>query len=174
VSEWTDRTLTMMGEGYKRRMQLISLFVSLAVAVGFNLNTLGLTSRLYRDKEAREALVSLAIEFTQKTQRETFDRCTAMTETERRKAPECAPMAGLIDTMTSQNTTIGKLPIGWASPEAAWKAIMPTPDFDWVTRLFGWALTALAISLGASFWFDLLNRLINIRHGMRRPEVETE
>ena len=63
----------MMGEGYKRRMQLISLFVGLAVAVGFNLNTLGLTSRLYRDKEAREALVSLAIEFTQKTQRETFD-----------------------------------------------------------------------------------------------------
>jgi len=30
--------------------------------------------------------------------------------------------------------------------------------------------TALAISLGAPFWFNLLNRLVNIRHGMRRPE----
>jgi hypothetical protein len=35
----------------------------------------------------------------------------------------------------------------------------------------GWLITALAVSLGAPFWFDLLNRLINVRHGMRRPET---
>jgi len=35
------------------------------------------------------------------------------------------------------------------------------------------AVRTWPISLGASFWFDLYNRLIYIRYGMRRPEVET-
>ena len=33
-----------------------------------------------------------------------------------------------------------------------------------------WVLTAFAVSLGASFWFDLLTKLVNVRHGMRKPE----
>ena len=30
-------------------------------------------------------------------------------------------------------------------------------------RIFGWLLTALAVSLGASFWFDKLGKLFSIR-----------
>lgn len=33
----------------------------------------------------------------------------------------------------------------------------------WYMIFFGWLLTALAISLGAPFWFDLLNKLIKLR-----------
>ena len=32
-----------------------------------------------------------------------------------------------------------------------------------VKKLFGFILTAFAISLGAPFWFDMLNKLVNIR-----------
>lgn len=35
---------------------------------------------------------------------------------------------------------------------------------DWTFwSLVGWLITALAISLGAPFWFDLLNKLVNLR-----------
>jgi hypothetical protein len=37
-------------------------------------------------------------------------------------------------------------------------------------RIPGWLLTALAISLGAPFWFDLLNKFINLRAVVNRPE----
>jgi hypothetical protein len=33
----------------------------------------------------------------------------------------------------------------------------------WLARLIGWLLTVLAISLGAPFWFDILNKVMNIR-----------
>src|SRR5215470_215858 len=36
-------------------------------------------------------------------------------------------------------------------------------DFDWSTAIPGWLLTAFAISLGAPFWFDMLNKVISIR-----------
>ena len=38
----------------------------------------------------------------------------------------------------------------------------------------GWVLTALAVSLGAPFWFDLLSRFVNIRSGGRPPKVEKD
>lgn len=36
-------------------------------------------------------------------------------------------------------------------------------------KLLGWLLTALAISLGAPFWFDLLNKFIKLRESGPRP-----
>ncbi len=41
-------------------------------------------------------------------------------------------------------------------------------------KLIGFILTALAISLGATFWFNLLNKLINIRSTGTKPEEENE
>jgi hypothetical protein len=38
----------------------------------------------------------------------------------------------------------------------------------------GWLLTALALSLGAPFWFDLLNKLIRIRATGKKPEAATD
>ena len=37
----------------------------------------------------------------------------------------------------------------------------------------GWLITALAGMLGAPFWFDLLNKLINIRNAGPKPESTT-
>ncbi|MFH5883306.1 hypothetical protein ACG2F4_03260 [Halalkalibaculum sp. DA3122] len=39
-----------------------------------------------------------------------------------------------------------------------------TGFWDWVLRVIGWAVTAVAISLGAPFWFDLLKRVINLKN----------
>ena len=35
--------------------------------------------------------------------------------------------------------------------------------------LIGWLVTALALSLGAPFWFDLLNRLMKLRGSVATP-----
>jgi hypothetical protein len=34
----------------------------------------------------------------------------------------------------------------------------------WLRVLFGWLITAIAISMGAPFWFDLIGRIINVRN----------
>jgi hypothetical protein len=39
---------------------------------------------------------------------------------------------------------------------------------SWCSPL-GWLLTALALSLGAPFWFDLLNKLMKLRGAVRPP-----
>jgi hypothetical protein len=39
----------------------------------------------------------------------------------------------------------------------------------WLERVIGWLLTLLAISLGAPFWFDILNKIVNIRFAGKSP-----
>ena len=39
-----------------------------------------------------------------------------------------------------------------------------------LTKLPGWVVTVLAVSLGAPFWFDMLNRFMNIRNAGRAPD----
>ncbi|MEO0733838.1 MAG: hypothetical protein AAFZ52_13460 [Bacteroidota bacterium] len=41
--------------------------------------------------------------------------------------------------------------------------------YDLVSKILGFILTALAVSLGAPFWFDLLKKLVNVRSSGARP-----
>jgi hypothetical protein len=40
----------------------------------------------------------------------------------------------------------------------------------WLERILGWIFTTIAVSLGAPFWFDTLNRFINIRSAGKPPD----
>lgn len=52
------------------------------------------------------------------------------------------------------------LPIGWGDGSFG------------PTTVLGWLVTALAATLGAPFWFDLLNRFVNVRASGKAPEEE--
>lgn len=38
---------------------------------------------------------------------------------------------------------------------------------DWSKRILGWIITAIALSMGAPFWFDLLRKVINIKNEIK-------
>jgi hypothetical protein len=62
-----------------------------------------------------------------------------------------------------------QLPIGWAADSKDPRSL-PSSFGDAVMKLLGLSLTAFAVSLGAPFWFDLLNRLVNLRATGKPPE----
>jgi hypothetical protein len=86
------------------------------------------------------------------------------------------------------------LPIGWDIPgqptpgesaDEALKRKWPTLHFlekqvwvAWVVQFrihfLGWLLTALAVSLGAPFWFDMLNKFIVVRSTVKPKEKSPE
>jgi hypothetical protein len=173
VSDWAERSLTLLGEGYKRNMHKISFGIGLVVAVGFNLNTVALTEHLYRDKEAREAAAALGVQIAEKTDAETFKKCMELNTAQRNGDTSCASLVGLVETVQGRNATLGKLPIGW-SERAAGTKIAEECAWNWIVRITGWLLTALALSLGAPFWFDLLDKLVSVRYGLRPPQQKDE
>ena len=163
VSSWADRSLTMLGEHYKRNMQILSFIVSLFVAGILNIDTVALIERLYKDKELRTTVAEFAIRFGEQQRSNDIQACLGKSADAQKQDDKCNDLLGQVDAIQSKNKDLGQLPIGWS--DAA------TSQTSQPLRMVGWFLTALAASLGAPFWFDLLTKVVNVRHGMRRPEV---
>jgi hypothetical protein len=73
------------------------------------------------------------------------------------------------------------LPLGWSSLDDAqrkWPGSNLSGEGGWWDQIYwhflGWLLTAIAISLGAPFWFDLLNKFIVIRSAVKPHEKSPE
>lgn len=169
LAQWVDRSLKVMGEAYKRKMQTISFWLGVAIAVAFNIDTISLTSRLYNDKDLRERVAASAEAVAKAVPPEVFKKCMELTLQAREQQAECKPLVELQGNIARRDAIAVGLPIGWGG----WKALGERfANWPWGTpvSILGWLLTALAISVGAPFWFDLLNRFVNIRHSIRRPE----
>jgi hypothetical protein len=74
------------------------------------------------------------------------------------------------------------LPIGWLRSGGDKYREWPGSNYfgygGWVYQLYwhwlGWLITALAVSLGAPFWFDMLNKLIVVRSTVKPHEKSPE
>lgn len=45
---------------------------------------------------------------------------------------------------------------------------------DWLIRITGWLITAIALSMGAPFWYDLLRKVINIKNELKGKSTGKE
>ena len=52
--------------------------------------------------------------------------------------------------------------------------IFTTPGLLTPVKLLGIFLTALMVSLGSNFWFELLNKLLNLRNAGKKPLTKEE
>ncbi|MBQ5948799.1 hypothetical protein [Massilia sp. ST3] len=75
-------------------------------------------------------------------------------------AAQIGAAPGALDTATLQQ--LWALPIGWNS-------FPPTLDARFALQAAGWLVTASTTLFGAPFWFDLLQRAINLRSTGAKP-----
>jgi hypothetical protein len=62
------------------------------------------------------------------------------------------------------------LPIGWNAVNVAQQEADSQGWFPPILkRLMGWFITGIALSMGATFWFDLLNKVVQVRSTGRKP-----
>jgi hypothetical protein len=73
-------------------------------------------------------------------------------------------------------TPAAPLTVGWNDPIQSLRGFYATTRksyhealLQFLQKLIGWGLSAIAISLGAPFWFDLLSKLVNLRHSGQKP-----
>jgi hypothetical protein len=159
IQKWYNNVMDRASGWYKRWTQQILLIMGLCIAVVFNADTFSIYERLSSDPENLQQVVALA---------ETYVAANEGTDFSMREDVEFAvAREDLKAILTNEIESIrSPLGLGWANflDEAA----VFTP-LDWVTKILGFFVTALAISLGAPFWFDLLRKLVNIRAAGDKP-----
>lgn len=151
VERWYDDAMDRVSGWYKRKTQVFILLWALAVTLSVNADTILIANTLAHDATLRASLVAMA----EATAKEPLPQ-DAKGTTER------------VQQMSSEIKKLG-LPIGWSS-DAKDPTSVPAGVGGWALKIIGLSLTAIAVSLGAPFWFDVLNKLINIRSAGKQPE----
>lgn len=154
LETWFNDRMARAEGWYKRRAQAWSLALALAVTVLFNADTIHLTQRLWNDGALRAIVVDMA----------------------QAQEPSHASEGDANDQLVTRVQALESsvFPLGWyweedaalpcarrttAAAGACWQPSL------WSRALLavGWVITALAVSLGANFWFDLLSRALRLR-----------
>lgn len=152
LEKWFDSSMDRVSGWYKRSTQWILFIIGLVVAVGLNINTIKIADYLFRNDDARKIIVAQA---------ENASKDATFTQQSYEQA--------------KSNLDALQLPIGWAN------GINPETDNSdsvvwngFFIYILGWLLTALAATLGAPFWFDMLNKIMVIRGTVKPSEKSPE
>ncbi|WP_009631351.1 hypothetical protein [Synechocystis sp. PCC 7509] len=153
IETWFDQSMERASGVYKRNAKGFAIVLGCLIAAGANADTLRIFSMLSKDAVLSAGISQYANQTVQICEKEKPDNYL-----------DC------INSKVNKNELSKlSLPIGWNSfpqfnkePQIVFK------------KIIGLLLTGLAISMGASFWFDLLNKFINVRYAGKKPTASNE
>jgi len=178
IEDWYDGSMDRVSGWYKRRVHRVMLVIGFVAAVAINADTINIGKALIRDPALRSSVVAAAEEAVKTPPAAPAPAPTPLTEAEqaeaRRKRNEAAKER--VMEAKAQLDELG-LPLGWVSATPGNEGdLRRTPDtlMGVPLKALGLLLTAFAISQGAPFWFDLLNKFMVIRSTVKPKEKSQE
>lgn len=183
LEAWFNSTMDRVSGWYRRRTQFILFLIGIVAAVALNVDSITIASRLTSDKTLRAAIVATA-----KTQ------ATAAVSGATKSYDEIATELAYIGYPMGWKGLFPKPQMCDKPDDAPAKpedksdkktddsifkklsdALTSIPgcklDLSAVPRtIAGWFVTAFAITLGAPFWFDVLNRFMVVRSTVKPSE----
>lgn len=149
-----DAAMDRASGWYKKKTQTIALVVSAFLVIGANVDTLKIANALSTNPEARTKMVELA--------QDQVNRISEPTQ-----AASSVPATSTFQEAAAQlakanaDLTSAGIQLGWTAP--------PSGAGAWASKIIGLLVSILAISLGAPFWFDMLNRVMQVRAAGTSP-----
>ena len=172
VAAWFDGTMDRVSGLYKRHLKQISFLVGLVVVLAANADTVAITRALWNDPTLRDTMIKSA-ERILPPQSAGGGAAPA-----NQPAPADCGVTGDLpqnpaDRLAAQlqncEDTLRPLPLGWSKPVNPPRGAKAIAWFV-SAKIFGLVLTAVAVSLGAPFWFDLLSMFMRIRGTGDKPK----
>jgi hypothetical protein len=147
LGEWFDAAMDRVSGWYKRRSQgLLSIF-ALIFAVACNVDAIHITQVLATDPAMRNNLVNQVTEYIKSHPGSVDDQSLDL------------PLPAQLQKFDNDADELASvsIPLGWDKTQSKYGR---AHKFEVICGIL---LTAFAASLGAPFWFDTLDRIMNIR-----------
>lgn len=167
VERWYNSAMDRVSGWYKHRTQRILFGIGLVLAISLNADTLRIVHQVSRDSTLRQSIVAAA---------------------QSAKKPDSKADESVQDQIKDVKEQVSEfqdigMPLGWSGALLPGRSICtsrpgdctaPQQAWAWVRIAGGWLLTAIAVSLGAPFWFDLLNKFMVVRSTVKPREKSHE
>ena len=197
VEDWFNVGMDRVSDWYRRRTHRIIFVLGLFIAVMLNADSIMIYKVLYSEPAVRTAVLAQADAYAKNQAAQPTPTPTPPPPpddaTKQTESSDAAATQKEIDEAREklearikeyrQLENLG-LPIGWSN---AGTQVPRRPDADmwkrgqrmrfvweWFLKVVGIIITGFALSLGAPFWFDLLNRFISFRTALKPPESTPE
>jgi hypothetical protein len=154
VEEWYNEVMERASEWYVSNVRSWLMGVGFVIAVVFNVDVIGIYTNLSANAALRDYLADAATQFVETQPAPQVVDSVVIN-------PDLYGAKARFDTLLNENIAAIRSPLGIGWENTQW----PAEDKGrwWMYKLLGWITTALAISLGAKFWYDLLKQLVNFR-----------
>lgn len=162
VAQWFNHSMERASGVYRRNAKGIAILIGFLVAVMINADTLHMIDRLSKDTLVRSSITQAADRVIVQQNQQNSDPANAD-----------ALQTDLQQVKTAVDQTLDELPlpIGWHSVNVAEQnAASKGWAFPLFRRILGWTITGVALSMGATFWFDLLNKVMRVRSTGNKPK----
>ncbi len=155
LETWFDDAMNRLSGAYKRKAQISSLIIGIALALLLNADSLAIANKLWTEPLVREAVVAQADKFQLPANQQGQD-----------------PQAQAIEYINQLQGL--SFPLGWTPDNVPAKQIKDdkgvtkdNPDYlnQWFLKFGGILLSGLAAAQGAPFWFDIMRKLLNFHPG---------
>lgn len=155
VELWFNETMDRATGWYKKQTQRITFMVGFFVALSFNVDSIQIVKHLSFDAKLSGQLADMAVKYAD-THKDASGKTASEANTEVTHYFNEAKK--LTDNEIAQANTL--LGLGWDFRTEF-------DSFQIFYSMLGLLITALAISLGAPFWFDILSKVVQLRSSKR-------
>jgi hypothetical protein len=185
LEAWFDGTMDRVSGWYKRETQWILFGIGLTTAVALNVDSLNIARNLASNNTLRQSLIARVDATYPNIKRDTppsvsdlnkeveglsdvigYPALKKAFEADPQRVKERKALGASADTNATLTTEDAKKAYVESHMSSGWPLYLSY----WFSSMPGWLLSALAISLGAPFWFDLLNKLMIIRSTIKPYE----
>lgn len=198
LEAWYDSAMDRASGWYRKQTQWFLFWIGLALAVGLNVDTILIARHLYNSDAARAVILAEAEALVQRgnatgaTDEAALVRlldcpppsaaaATPPAGTSRSTQPRTIADADAFRSCAERRLARLDFPMGWNGRGVLWPWTQAGGGGRWWTQsrfpwtsLPGWLLTAVAVTLGAPFWFDALNKIMVIRSTVKPREKSPE
>lgn len=155
---WFNETMDRATGWYKKQTQKITLVVAFLVALSFNVDTIGIVKNLSVNPKLATEVVEMAAKYVKATK---ASEVVTTKEADEQIKISFANAQKLVTKNSDIQNANAVLGLGWNDIKSE----------EIYCSVLGCMLTALAISLGAPFWFDLLSKLMQLRGSKKIDET---
>jgi len=190
IEEWFNNAMNRLTGWYKRRSLITTLLVGILLATIVNVDSINLISRLWREPDLRIAILS-NIESILTQDNTTILNVGQLSAIQQQFSEISLPVGWLGSPSSPTSDQVTNLPesctlfprqeneiYGILISNQCYPIINSPQATDltgWLIKLVGILISGAAASPGASFWFDILKKIINVRlSGANPSELKTE
>ncbi|HEX2959918.1 MAG TPA: hypothetical protein VHO70_23985 [Chitinispirillaceae bacterium] len=154
IENWFNNTMDFgITQWYKMWITRVAFFCSLLIVWALNIDSIMIAREIFSKDSVSKLIENGAASFKSDTVSQVVSDMGVNDGFDK------------LDTAVNRTCQINYL-IGWKTCSVNELRSWPQEPIEWIEKIFGLLITAIAFSLGSHYWFDLLDKVIKLSKGI--------